>query len=86
MTKMTKNKKIDHFKFTNFFSSYHKSILVFFNFKVIWVIFGSFLVFGLKNQQCAKNGNKLSSGSDKPQFWLGFIIMIFDTIQKFINC
>ena len=87
MTKMTKKQKKTTSNSPTFLVQIMKVLLFFFNFKAIWVIFWPFLVFGLKNQQYVpKNGNKLSSGSDKPQFWLGFRLMIFDNIQELINC
>ena len=32
-----------------------------------------------------KNSNKLSSSSDKPQFWLGFKLMLTDSIQEWVG-
>ena len=29
--------------------------------------------------------NKLSSSSDKPQFWLGFKLMLTDSIQEWVR-
>ena len=36
-------------------------------------------------QSIQSNLNKLSSSSDKPQFWLGFKLMLTDSIQEWVG-